>query len=126
MKLSRKNETGLTLIEVLIALAILSIALTAIIKSSAQNIRNTLYLQNRTIATWIASDILNSVRVGVLKIPAAPDHLANDSTVLGQEWSWEAALNSTPNPRIKKVDVMVYQKADHNPMAHLVSYLYAQ
>lgn len=124
MNFSRKNETGLTLIEVLIALAILSIALTAVIRATAQDIRNTLYLQNKTIATWIGSDVINNVRAGVLKIPAAPDQLSEESTVLGQTWSWEAKLDITPNPHIKKLDVFVYQQPE-NQLAHLVSYIYA-
>jgi general secretion pathway protein I len=123
VKLLRQNEAGLTLIEVLIALLILSIALTAVIKSTAQNIKNTLYLQNRTIATWIGTDIINNARLGILKVPAAPDHLAETSLVLGQSWSWEVKLNDTPNSHIKEIDVAVYQVPGNNQLAHIVSYI---
>lgn len=119
-----RKTTGFTLIEVLIALAILSIALTAIIKSTSQNIKNTLYLQNKTIAMWTGTNMLNEVRAGILAIPAAPDHLETETESLGQMWICKASLITTPNPKIKEIDVDVYEKASHMKLAHLVSYVY--
>jgi len=115
-----RNERGLTLIEVLIALAILSIALTAIIKSASQNIRNTLYLQNRMIATWIGTDVINTIRMNLLIIP---ETLTQENHTLSQTWTWEASLHSTPNPRIKRIVVDVYHQPEHSKAAHLESYL---
>lgn len=118
------NNKGLTLIEVLIALAILSIALTAIIQATSQNIKNTLYLQNKTIATWIATDAINQVRAGVLKLPDAPDHTTIKTTVLGVNWAWQASETDTPNPNIKQIEVDVFQQPGETKLAHLMSYLY--
>ncbi len=115
----RRSEQGLTLIEVLIALAILSIALTAIIKSTSQTIRNTLYLQNRMIATWVGTDVINQIRLRLLTI-AEP--LKQESYTLGQTWIWEASVNPTPNPRIKQIVVDVYEQPGNSKMAHLESY----
>jgi len=123
VKWCKRNEAGLTLIEVLIALAILSIALTAVIKSASQNIQTTLYLQNRMIATWIGTDVTNSIRIGMIKPPDAPDHLLKENQTLGQHWTWEATLNLTPNPRIKQIMVDVYHQPDNKKLAHLESYL---
>jgi prepilin-type N-terminal cleavage/methylation domain-containing protein len=58
-KRSQHTQSGLTLIEVLVALAIISIALTAIIKATSENIRGTAYLQDKTIAMYVARQILN-------------------------------------------------------------------
>lgn len=116
----RRNEQGLTLIEVLIALAILSIALTAVIKSASENIRNTLYLQNKMIATWIGTDVINNIRMNLIKIS---DTLTQESNTLGQTWTWEASLHTTPNPRIKRIVVNVYHQPENTKAAHLESYL---
>ena len=124
MNKCRRNESGLTLIEVLIALAILGIALTAVIKSATQNIRSTLYLQNRTIATWIGTDVINNIRIGVIKAPGAPDKLSQNTETLGQQWTWSAMINLTPNPHIKQIVVDVYHDPDNHHFAHLESYLY--
>lgn len=124
MKFSAQSETGLTLIEVLIALAILSIALTAIIQSASQNIKNTLYLQNRTIATWIGTDTINNIRAGIIKLPDEPDHVTKEDHTLGQNWLTEATLKATPNPHIKQIIVDVYHQPDTKKFAHLESYIY--
>lgn len=125
MRSSRQTEKGLTLIEVLIAMAILSIALTAVIKSASQNIRNTLYLQNRTLATLIGTDIINTIRVGLIKVPGAPDQLSGNDQTLGQLWTWKASMNLTPNPRIRQITVDVYHQPDDKRFAQMESYLYA-
>ena len=125
MRLSMRNNSGLTLIEVLIALAILSIALTAIIKSASQNIKNLMYLENRTIATWVANNVINEAKAGALKLPAAPSKTTKDTDMLGQTWTWEASVNITPNKNIKEIDVNVALKNSGTQFAHLVGYLYA-
>jgi general secretion pathway protein I len=64
-----KQQRGFTLIEVLIALAILSIALTAIIKATSQNIRDTAYIQHKMIAHYVALDVINAARAGLINLP---------------------------------------------------------
>jgi len=122
----RKNNAGFTLIEVLIALAILSIALTAIIKATSQTIKNTLYLQNKTIASWVGSQVMNEARLGLLQLPTAPDKLEETTQMLGQTWSWTAKFALTPNPNIKKIQVDVYGTSNESKMIGLESYVYAQ
>lgn len=51
----RKSE-GFTLIEVMIALAIFAIAMSALMSAMGNSARNLSGLQNRTLAQWIASN----------------------------------------------------------------------
>jgi general secretion pathway protein I len=121
-----KNKAGFTLIEVLVALAILSIALTAIIKASAQNIKDTTYIQQKTLALWIANEIANEARAGLLILPKSPDVLTEEKVILGQAWTYQADVQDTPNPRIKKMDVDILAEDKQTPLVHLESFLYAQ
>jgi general secretion pathway protein I len=120
----KKNNAGFTLIEVLIAMAILAIALSAVIKATSQNIRDTLYLQNKTIAVWVGTEVINEIRAGALKLPSAPAELTQETNMLGKTWPWKATIESTPNPRIKKIIVLVYQTPDHKKLTQLESYVY--
>ena len=124
MAMYMRNNKGFTLIEVLIALAILSIALTTIIKFTSQNIRDTTYVQNKTIANWVGTQVINEVRVGLLKLPQPPDPLEQETQMLGQAWSWKAYLAATPNTHIQEIHIDVFQKTGHRKMISLVSYLY--
>ncbi len=123
-KNSKTQHSGFTLIEVLIALAILSIALTAIIFSTSQNIKNTLYLQNKTIATWVGTEIINSARLGILKLQSGSEPVEQEITALGQQWETHTSLVTTPNPNIQKINVDVYEKLTHMKLVHLESYVY--
>ena len=119
---------GLTLIEVLIALAIIAIALTAIIKSTSQSIRGTSYLQTKMTALWVGQSIMNGIRVGYIKVD---DEKKDVISALAQNWYWLAKNEETPNKRIRKIIVNVYGKEvenaeDETPYVTLEGYLYKQ
>lgn len=130
MSYSRKNNAGMTLIEVLIALAIIAIAMTAIIKATSENIRGTHYLQNKTIALWVGQEVLNEARLGLLKLPESPDAHEGQSAMLGEHWYWKASQMQTPNKRIKKLSVKVYNKQTHDedesPVIGMETYVYKE
>lgn len=125
-----KQATGLTLIEVLVALAIVAIAMTAIIKATAQNIRATAHLQTKTTANWVAELILNEVKVGLVKVPPSSEGLNAKMDMLGNEWYWQVQSSATPNPRIKKINVRVYQyeptDANASTITQLDGYAYVE
>jgi general secretion pathway protein I len=118
-----KNNAGFTLIEVLIALAILSIALTAIIKSTSQNIKDTAYIQTKTIATWVGTQAINEARVGITTFPLSPAKLSQETEMLGRKWTWEGSMSPTPNIHIKKINVTVFDQT-HHQISQLNSYVY--
>lgn len=105
-------EKGLTLIEVLIALAIVGIALTAAIKASSQSIRSTAYLQEKTMAMWIAQSTLNEIRAGVIRLPAAPEKMQAQIDRFGRNWFFVASRTSTANKRIDKLTIKIFNHAD--------------
>lgn len=125
---SIKKIAGLTLIEVLIALAIVSIAMTAVIKAASQNIRSTGYLQDKSMAMWVGQTVLNEARVNVLRLPFAPGQLKESTTMLGRDWHWQATKERTPNKNICKIIVSVYAHSpddeDVTPLITLDSYVY--
>lgn len=120
------KHKGFTLIEVLIALTILSIALTAMIKSTSQNIKDTYYLQHKTIATWVATEMIHETQAGILKLPMTPDTLDQEKNVLGENWLIKGSVRGTPNPKIQEIEVAVFQNSDEGPLIQLKSYLYVQ
>lgn len=123
------KQAGLTLIEVLIALAIAAIALTAVIKATSQNIRGTSYLQDKTIAMWVGQEVLAEARVGLL--PVSDEVKVQATSMLGRDWYWRISKTDTPNKRIKKILVDVFSHdptEDDNvtPLVTLESYVYRE
>lgn len=125
---SNQRQRGLTLIEVLIALAIVSIAMTAVIKAASQNINSTGYLQRKTIAMYVGQQVINEARANVLKVGGSSGHQKLTTEMLGREWFWQTEEEETPNNRIKKITVKVYeneeQEDEASPIITLESYVY--
>lgn len=125
-----KGSRGLTLIEVLIALAIAAIALTAVIKATSQNIRSSGYLETKTQAMWAGQEVLAEARAGVLKLPGLSDKLDGKTRILSRDWYWQASEEETPNKRINKVVVKVFARDESDndeasPVITMETFVYA-
>lgn len=130
LRANHYREQGLTLIEVLIALAIAAIALTAVIKATSQSIRGTTYLQNKSIAMWVGQEVLTEARLGLIVLPSLSAPMERSTNMLGRDWYWEAGSEETPNKRIRKISVSVFEQQAHaenqTPLATLESYVYLE
>jgi general secretion pathway protein I len=124
--MKKNNAAGFTLIEVMIALAIISISLTAVIKATSQNIKDTIYLQNKMTAHWVGMNVINQARAGLIKVSSQANNLEEETEMLGSKWAWTAYTKDTPNPRIKEIHVEVDSLPEKKQMANLMSYLYAK
>lgn len=123
-----KRQAGLTLIEVLLALAIVGIAMTAVIKAASQNIKSTAYLQNKTIAMWVGQQVINEVRAGLIELDSSSRNQKLTTDMFGHDWYWQMEQSETPNKNIKKITVSVFEneasKEEELPIITLVSYRY--
>ncbi len=122
---SKRTQRGLTLIEVLIALAIIAIALTAIIKAVTENIRGTSYLEDKTAALYVAEQVANEAQVGLLKLQSQT--LTETTNMLGRDWYWQAEMQATANAAIQKISVSVYKNEPETaeaPIINLTTYRY--
>jgi general secretion pathway protein I len=116
------NDAGFTLIEVLVALAIVAIALLAALRVAGQGANNAGALRSRLFAGWIAENRLAEHR-------ARGDWLAlgNLSGMQGQggiEFGWREQVISTPNPAFRRIDVFVFAPSEKShALAHLVGFV---
>lgn len=117
-----RKQSGLTLIEVLVALAIIAIAMTAAIKAISVDIRGISHLQEKTMALWVGEQVINEARVGALTLPSH-ESLHEETLLLGRTWYWVLSQAATPNPRIKEVTVRVYatQEDAEQGESHLIT-----
>lgn len=118
-----KTINGLTLIEVLIALAIISIAMTAIIKSSSQNIKHTNHVEQKIIASLVAKNIANEIIAGLKEIPVN-DALSGTTDMLNKKWDYKATSQASKNPAIKEITVTISANNSENQIYQLESFLY--
>jgi general secretion pathway protein I len=120
--MTARGARGFTLIEVLVALAVLAIALSAIIKTMSANTLNSIYLRDRTLAQWVALNKITELQIGQdWPSPGKSD----GSTVMGNhEWFWEAEIKTTPDKDVDTITLRVRDKHDaENPVSTLQAYI---
>ena len=96
---------GFTLVEVLVALAIVSIALIAALRASGQATNAVSELRLRLLAGWIAEDRLAEHRARGDWLPLGIARGRQSQG--GVEFAWREEVIATPNSSFRRVDVFV-------------------
>lgn len=96
---------GLTLIEVLVALAIVAITLAAGLKASAALTSNTQRLADVLAAQWCADNMLTELRLTRQFPPVGDSDFACEQLDAG--YRGQLVVRPTPNPNFRRVDARV-------------------
>jgi general secretion pathway protein I len=109
------------LIEVLVALAVFAIAITALVQAGTRRAENVAYLRDRTLASWIASDRITALRLA----EGWPEVGTREGSVemAGREWLWTAQVESTPEEAVRRVNVTVRRRPEGEPVSSVTGYL---
>lgn len=102
---ARRPGTGFTLIEVMVALVIVSLALAGIAASMGQMIDTANTMRDRTFASWIAQNQIAEMRLaGVIpEVGESSDEVEFANTT----WVWTADVSETGVENLLKVEVSV-------------------
>lgn len=115
------ESRGFTLIEVLVALAIISIALLASLRVTGAGINSVGELRGRLLAGWVAENVLAEQRARAAWLPLGMQRGAVRQG--GIEFGWREDVVATPNPNFHRVDVRVFAAHDETRvLAHLVGF----
>ena len=122
--MNRCNAAGFTLLEVLIALAILALSMGAIIKATSDYTSNQSYLRDRTMAMWVARNVLVQFRVEK-EWPRVGERKGTEE--MGhREWRWLAVISQTEEAELRRLDVKVFSidsEDDESPLSVLSGFL---
>ena len=100
------TNKGFTLLETLVALAIIGIAMAATMRSTYFTIDTVAELKARTGAGWVAQNLANELRATHL-FPqmGATSGRARQGT---QEFLWRQEVGVTPNYSFRRVEIKVF------------------
>ena len=116
------RQHGFTLLEVIVALAVIAFALAAAVSAVSGNTRNAAGLQERTYAHWVAMNRLAELHAS-RQWPALRT-TRGSSLMARHEWFWEMTVSKTPVPSVRRVDVMVRADEDaETPLVTVTGYL---
>lgn len=118
----RRQQQGFTLLEVLIALAILAIALAAAIKGISSHVSNLAYLKERSLAHWVGLNALTELRVSG-QWPNSGD-IKGDENMAGREFNWIITVTEVEGGDVRRLDVKVTpEDDDERPLSTMVAYV---
>lgn len=104
-----KRQRAFTLVEILVALAILAIALTAGMRALSQAADTASALKARTLALWVAQNRLAAAQIAI-PWPALGNY-QGDATQANARFAWQARVSPTPNPQFRRIDITVTEPA---------------
>jgi general secretion pathway protein I len=104
-RLGVRTASGFTLIEVLVAMAIIAIGLGAITLTMSRSARNAEYLRDKTLATWVAHNRLAEIELQPLW--PAVGKSDGDLEFAGRRWRWDVVVDETSDERLRRVNVQV-------------------
>jgi general secretion pathway protein I len=123
LKLARRAG-GFTLVEVLVALVIVALGLTALMVAVNGTARTSGFLRDKTLAQWIALNRLTEVRLNMVKFGQNTD--TGELDFGNRKWHYDTRYFDTSIASMKRVVVRVYlgdKKTKGNPVAQAVGFL---
>ena len=117
-----KADGGFTLVEVLVAVAILAVALAATSRAASVATDGALETRQRLLATWAAQNRVAELRARRIFPPPASTRLS--TTQGGAAFVIDETVSETPNPVIRKVELAVGDaRRPDRTLARLTAYV---
>lgn len=119
--MSAAPARGFTLLEVLVALAVIALGLVALLGAAGAMTRTAGDLASRTFAHWVAMNVLAEIRL----TGQWPDTGTRDgrADLAGLEWRWTATVRTTDDPDIRRIEIEVATGDDDEPVTTLVGFI---
>lgn len=105
-----KNLLGFTLIEVMLAMAVFSIAGIALLSAATNNARNIDYLEDKMFANWVAANQL--VASNLVKKWPPKNNLKGEVELAGRAWFWRQKVLPTTDKDMRAIVMEVRLKSD--------------
>ena len=105
----RSAEHGFTLIEIMVALAVFSLAVLALLRLETATIRGASTLDDSLLAGLVARNVANDAITAAQ--PPAAGRTAGSEVNGGKSWNWVRNVRGTGNASIVRIDVAVTNRS---------------
>lgn len=125
----RSNKQGFTLVEVMVALAVVAIALPALLSQLIQFLDAGAHIRDKTYAAWVAQNQLEGLRLEyALNDTLLKGRATGEAEMAGRTWHWQITSELQPSevvPGIWKQTVSVGTAPD-NSLVTVVGFMREQ
>jgi general secretion pathway protein I len=117
------RQNGFTLLEVMVALAVLAIAMAALIKGVSGNAANAAYLRDKSLAHWVGMNVVAEQRI--LGEWREKKSVRGEEEMGNHTWYWAAKITETFDEDVRRLDVTVTgsEERDATPLVTLVAFI---
>lgn len=117
----KRTSSGFTLIEVMIALSIFAVMTAAISRTASQNTDTTLYLEEKTLASFVAENRLNKL---ILSGFPAVTQTKDSEEMADREWHITTKVEETQLAGFRRIEIQVAKSIDkENPLVSLTGFM---
>ncbi|MDA3934814.1 MAG: type II secretion system minor pseudopilin GspI [Gammaproteobacteria bacterium] len=110
-----RHSAAFSLLEVMIALAIISIAVLALSHSGGNAPSHYKHLRDSSQALWVAENVITQLRIDAT-FPSTGTQ--NGTQFMGQQdWRWQAVISATADRDIRRADIVVFSDSLEQPAA---------
>ncbi len=106
MRILHRTTRGFTLVEVVVALAVVAVGASALLAALNSSAETTVYLRDKTFAKWIALNLVAETRLAMRK--PAPGESTGEVEFAGGRWHWRRVVEEVENVSgMLRIDVSV-------------------
>lgn len=111
---SASDEHGFTLLEMLVALAVFSLAALALVRLQGVTLRTAADLDSKALGQIVARNLMVEAQTDVM--PPAIGTQEGDVDNGGRRWHWRRAVTATGDKRLLQVDIVVDGQPGASPV----------
>ena len=111
----RRAELGFTLLEMLVALAVFSLAALALVRLQGVTLRTAADLDSKALGQIVARNLMVEVQTDPL--PPSIGQADGDVTNGGRPWPWSRVVKPTDDRRLLQIDLTVDGQPGASPVA---------
>lgn len=104
------QHQGFTLLEVMVALAIVALGMAAVIKTVTTTTSNTIHLRDKTFAYWVAQNQLAEIELTQGR--PKKGFTDGEEKLAGLTWHWTRKIEGTEDPDTNRIEVTVRKNKD--------------
>jgi general secretion pathway protein I len=119
------RRAGFTLLEVLIALAVIGLVLPPLLINAAERLNGLKSMEDKIVANLVAQNQLSLYRLNNLLAGKRPPRREDGNELMaGRDWFWEAETEPTEVEGYFRIDIVVASTRDlADPRARVSAYL---